>query len=146
MKAKLLILIFFNLILLNSCVSVKLLPEYSESLETEIIQTQKQNEKLYLELIELPEEDRTYANISKQYLEIESSINSILFQYQSRQKSEEFVKMAQLLKDNFKQYKTEHKDKKTLNTAEINLYISYINSFWQPILTAEKALKNIKTN
>jgi hypothetical protein len=146
MKAKLLILIFFNLILLNSCVSVKLLPEYSESLETEIIQTQKQNEKLYLELIELPEEDRTYANISKQYLEIESSINSILFQYQSRQKSEEFVKMAKLLKDNFKQYKTEHKDKKTLNTAEINLYISYINIFWQPILTAEKALKNIKTN
>ena len=42
------------------------------------------------------------------------------------------------------QYKKEHKDKKTLNDGEINLYIAYINGFWQPLLTAEKALKNIK--
>jgi len=144
MKTKILALTSCLFILLNSCVSVKLVPDYSEAIETQIIETQKQNEKLYLELLEQPENKRTYTSFSKEYLEVESNINSILFQYQTREKNEDFVKMAKLLKDNFNQYKKEHKDKKTLSDSEISLYIAYINGFWQPLLTAEKALKNIK--
>ena len=144
MKTKILVFTSCLLLTLSSCISVKLVPDYSEAIETQIIETQKQNERLYTELLELPEDKRTYTSISKQYLEIESNINSIAFQYQSREKSEDFVKMAKLLKDNFIQYKKEHKDKKTLNDGQINLYTTYINGFWQPLLTAEKALKNIK--
>jgi len=123
---------------------VQLVPEYSEAIEQQIIDTQKQNEKLYLALLEQPVEKRTYTSVNNEYLEIESNINSILFQYQTREKNEDFVKMAKLLKDNFNQYKKEHKDKKTLTDGEISVYIAYINGFWQPLLTAERALKNIK--
>ncbi|WP_348823024.1 hypothetical protein [Flavobacterium aestuarii] len=144
MKTKILAITSCLFLLLNSCVSVKLVPDYSEAIENQIIESQKQNEKLYVNLLELPQEKRTYASVTNEYLEIESNINSILFQYQSREKNEDFVKMAKLLKDNFMQYKKEHKDKKTLSDSEISLYIAYINGFWQPLLTAERALKNIK--
>jgi uncharacterized Fe-S radical SAM superfamily protein PflX len=144
MKTKILVFTTCLLISLSSCISVKLVPDYSEAIENQIIETQKQNEKLYIELLEMPEDKRTYFSISKEYLEVESNINSILFQYQTREKKDDFVKMGRNLKDNFMQYKKEHKDKKTLNDGEINLYIAYINGFWQPLLTAEKALKNIK--
>lgn len=144
MKTKILALTSCLLVLFNSCVSVKLVPDYSETIENQIIASQKQNEKLYISLLELPQDKRTYTSVSQEYLEIESNINSIFFQYQAREKNEDFVKMAKLLKDNFMQYKKEHQDKKTLSDSEINLYIAYINGFWQPLLTAERALKNIK--
>jgi len=144
MKTKILVFTSCLLISLSSCISLKLVPDYSEAIENQIIETQKQNEKLYIELLDQPENQRTYSSVSKQYLEIESNINSILFQYQTREKNEDFVKMAKILKDNFMQYKKEHKDKKTLSDGEISLYVAYINGFWQPLLTAEKALKNIK--
>jgi hypothetical protein len=144
MKTKILVLTSCLLLSLSSCLSVKLVPDYSEAIEKQIIETQKLNETLYIELLEQPEDKRTYSSIVKQYLEVESNINSILFQYQTREKNEDFVKMAKLLKDNFIQYKKEHKDKKILTDGEISLYIAYINGFWQPLLTAEKALKNIK--
>ncbi|REH01779.1 hypothetical protein [Flavobacterium aquicola] len=144
MKTKILVFTSCFLISLSSCISVRLVPDYSEAIETQIIETQKQNEKLYIELLEQPQEKRTYNSVSDKYLEVESNINSILFQYQTREKNEDFVKMAKLLKDNFLQYKKEHKDKKTLNDGEIAVYIAFINGFWQPLLTAEKALKNIK--
>jgi hypothetical protein len=144
MKTKILVLTSILLITLSSCFSIKLVPDYSEVIETQIIETQKLNEKLYIDLLEEPEDKRTYASVNKQYIEIESDINSILFQYQSREKNEHFVQMGKQLKDNFIQYKKEHRDKKTLNDGEIKLYIAFINGFWQPLLTAEKALKNIK--
>ena len=143
MKTKLLLLTTCIILSLSSCY-VKLVPDYSEAIENQIIETQKENQEMYLELLEKPEDKRTYTSVTKEYLNIESNINSILFQYQSRDKNEDFVKMAKLLKDNFIQYKKEHKDKETLNDGEIALYISYINGFWQPLLTAERALKNIK--
>lgn len=144
MKTKILVYTSCLLLALSSCVSVQLVPDYSEAIENQIIETQKQNERLYINLLELPESKRTYETVSEEYLEIESDINSILFQYQAQEKSEDFVKMTKQLKDNFLQYKKEHKDKKTLNEGQIILYTSYINGFWRPLLMAEKALKNIK--
>ena len=144
MKTKIILFTSCLLLSMSSCISVKAVPDYSEVIESQIIETQKLNETLYIELLEQPENKRTFADVSKQYIAVESNINSILFQYQARQKNEDFVKMTKLLKDNFLQYKKDHKDKKTLNDAEISLYIAYINSFWQPLLTAEKALKNVK--
>ena len=101
MKTKILIFASSMLFLLNSCISVKLVPDYSEAIENQIIETQKQNEKLYLELLEKSPDKRSYTSTSQEYLALESNINSILFQYQSREKNEDFVKMAKLLKDNF---------------------------------------------
>jgi hypothetical protein len=144
MKTKIIAFTSILLITLNSCVSIQLVPDYSEAIEKQIVDTQKLNEKMYLELLEQPEIKRTYISTTEEYLEIESNINSLLFQYQTREKNENFIKMINLLKENFIQYKMEHKTKITLNDGEIKLYIAYINGYWQPLLTAEKALKNIK--
>jgi hypothetical protein len=144
MKTKNLLISISLFFAFSSCISVKLVPDYSEAIEKQIIETQKLNEKLYIDLLEKEEKDRVYNNVTAQYLEVESNINSILFQYQTREKNEDFVKMAKLLKENFLQYKKEHKNKITLKDGEIYVYISYINGFWQPLLTSEKAIKNIK--
>lgn len=145
MRTKILVFTSFVLLSLYSCRSVKLVPEYNEAIENQLIENQKQNEKIYTDLLAKTESDRTFESCEKQYLEIESNINSILFQYQAAEKSENFIAMAQLLKDNFKQYKQEHKIKKTLTDGDIEGYVIYINGFWQPILKAQKAIKNIKT-
>ena len=145
MKTKILVLTSCLLITLSSCISVKLLPDYSEALEKQIIETQKLNEKLYTDLLAKPQDQRSYDSCEKSYLEIESNINSILFQNQSRDKNTDFVAMTKILKEKFNKYKNEHKSKTTpLSDGEINGYIEYINGFWQPLLTAETVLKNAK--
>lgn len=144
MKQKALLFSTLLLFTLYSCITVKLVPDYSEAIEKQLIDTQKLNEKLYTDLLSQPIEKRTYESCEKSYLEVESNINSILFQNQSRDKNADFVAMTKSLKDNFIQFKEEHKTKGTLKDGEIKIYISTINGFWQPLLTAETILKNTK--
>ena len=144
MKTKIVALLSFIVFSLNSCMTVQLVPDYSETIEKQIIETQKLNEKLYLEILAQPEAQRTYANFEKKYLDIESNINSLFFQINNRKKNADFVVMMSKLKDNFVQYKEEHKAKGTLNDGEIKIYIRYINDFYNPLLISEKALKTVK--
>ena len=65
MKTKILVFTTCLLISLSSCISVKLVPDYSEAIENQIIETQKQNEKLYMELLEQSEDKRTYTQCFK---------------------------------------------------------------------------------
>lgn len=140
------VLAFSSLLLLTlySCMTVQLVPSYSEAVEKQIIETQKLNEKLYLTLLAEPEAQRTYTSCEKEYLEVESNINSLFFQINNREKNADFVVMMNKLKDNFIQYKDEHKSKVTLKDGEIKIYIRYINDFYVPLLVSEKALKSIK--
>ncbi|MEC4004880.1 hypothetical protein OX283_009455 [Flavobacterium sp. SUN052] len=144
MKTKIITLLFLIALLLNSCISLQLVPSYSETIEKQIIETQKLNEKMYTEILALPESKRNYENFEKQYIEIESNINSLFFQINNREQNSDFVVMMSELKTNFIQYKEEHKSKGTLKDGEINIYIKYINDFYKPILISEKALKTVK--
>ncbi|HEU4791895.1 MAG TPA: hypothetical protein VFS71_19580 [Flavobacterium sp.] len=54
MKTKIIVFISCLIILLSSYVFVKLVPDYSEAIENQFIETQKQNEKLYVETLEQP--------------------------------------------------------------------------------------------
>ena len=144
MKAKTLALLSLLLFMANSCMTVQLVPDYSEAIEKQIIETQKLNEKLYVELLAQPIASRTYPSFEKQYLEIESNINSLFFQINNREKNADFVVMMSKLKDNFIQYKEEHKAKGTLTDGEVKIYQRYINDFYNPLLISEKALKNVK--
>ncbi len=132
------------LVTLSSCMTIQLAPSYSENIEKQIIETQKINEKLYLTLLSKPEGKRTYSDFEKEYIEIESNINSIYFQISNREKNTDFLIMINKLKDNFLQYKQEHREKVILKEGEIILYMRYINDFYVPLLFSEKALKTIK--
>ena len=144
MKLKALTFTALLLVTLSSCMRIQLVPSYSETIEKQIIETQKMNEKLYLTLLSKAEEERTYSNFEKEYIEIESNINSLYFQISNREKNSDFLIMINKLKDNFLQYKQEHHEKVTLKDGEIKLYMRYINDFYVPLLLSEKALKTIK--
>jgi hypothetical protein len=144
MSKKMLLLSSMLLFTLYSCITVKWVPDYSADIEKQLVETQKLNEKMYMDLLAVKIDKRTYETCEKNYLEVESSINSILFQNQARDKNEHMIAITKNLKENFIQFKEEHKSKGTLTDGEIKIYISTINGFWQPLLTAEKALKNIK--
>lgn len=144
MKAKTLAILALVTFTINSCMTVQLVPDYSETIEKQIIETQKLNEKLYVEMLAQAVAGRTYSSFEKQYIEIESNINSLFFQINNREKNADFVVMMSKLKDNFIQYKEEHKAKGTLTDGEVKIYLRYINDFYNPLLISEKALKNVK--
>lgn len=142
MKVKILGLVSVFLLILSSCTTVTLVPSYNADIEKEIILTQKLNEKMYLDLLSLPEEQRKFKDFEKKYLEIESNINSIDFQTKTREKNKDFVAMISVLKKKFTEYKEYHKSKEILNKGEIETYIDNINAFYLPILLAENVLKD----
>lgn len=131
------------LLTLVSC-KVSLVPDYSESLEKEIIATQKQNDKLYIDMLQTDESMRVFKFYEKEYSSIESEISSIEFQNNSREKSQDINIIIKNLKASFDNKMMYHKTKKTLSDGEIKVYQAEMNGFWLPLLTAEKALKSIK--
>lgn len=144
MKTRVALLLFLLVTTFQSCIRVQLVPEYSEAIERQIIETQKMNVKLYLTLLAKPVQQRTYESCESEYVNIESNINSLAFQLSIREKNKNFVVMIDKLKDNFSQYKKEHQEKITLNDGEIKIYMLYINDFYTPLLLSEKALLTIK--
>ena len=123
---------------------VVLVPEYNQDLDKQIINTEKLNDQLYLELLALPQDQRTYDSCKKKYLEIELQINSIMFQNKSRKQNTDMIAILQTLKKKFLEYEEEHKKGKVLSDGMLQAYEADIMAAWQPLLTAEQALKKIK--
>lgn len=136
------------LLLVASACRVTLVPDYSEAIEKQIIETQKMNEKLYNDIAEADLADRDYEHFEKAYSEIESNINSLVFQMHAREKNTHFVAMTDSLQNKFLEYKNYHKglkDKgKKITNGEVESYSDFIKGFYKPMLLAEKALKNTK--
>jgi hypothetical protein len=128
---------------IQSC-RVSLVPDYSETLEKQIISAQKLTDKLYLELLTAAPAERTYESCKKKYTDIELEINSILFQNQARPKNTDMLAIVNTLKKKFAEYKEYHKTKGTLSDGEIQIYEADMMAFWQPLLVAEKGLKKAK--
>ena len=91
------VLMTMLLIIVSAC-RVTFVPDYSESIEKQIIATQKMNEKLYSDMLATAAANRDYENFEKAYAEIESNINSLVFQMQAREKNTDFVAMTDILK------------------------------------------------
>lgn len=125
--------------LINSC-QVRVVPQYSAELEGQIINGAKMTDRLYLEMIDAPEDKKNYALYSERYLTIETEINSILFKNQSREKAKDIIASVKILRDNFVKYKQDHKTRNTLSNPELILYNEDLKAFWAPVLIAEKAL------
>lgn len=141
------VLMTMLLIIVSAC-RVTFVPDYSESIEKQIIATQKMNEKLYSDMLATAVANRDYENFEKAYAEIESNINSLVFQMQAREKNTDFVAMTDILKKKFIAYKNEHKGLKEkgkkLSNSEIETYSDFMKAFYTPMLVAEKALSRTK--
>jgi len=134
-------LIFFVVSLLLSC-KVTLVPEYNFQLEEQIANAAKATDKLYIDMLDVPLNNRTYESFKDRYNDIESEINSIKLKNEARPKNADFLVINKNLKDAFEEAKKFHKDNSTLSNGEAKAYQASLAGFWKPLYVAEIALKN----
>ena len=128
------------LFMFTSC-KVMLVPEYNAQLEDQITNAAKATDKLYLDMLDVQENDRTYNTFKERYNEIESEINSIQLKNEGRPKNADFLVIIKNLKDAFAEAKKYHKDHKTLSDGEAIAYQATLSGYWKPLYISEKALK-----
>src|SRR5688572_31670454 len=135
----------FPIILLLVCMllacRVTVVPEYSAQLEDQIAKTAKATDKLYIDMLDVPLNNRTYEGFKERYNEIESEINSIKLKNEARPKNADFLVINKNLKAAFDEAKKYHKDNSTLSNGEAMAYQSTLAGFWKPLYLAEIALK-----
>ena len=115
-------------LLFLSC-RVMLVPEYSAQLEDQISKTAKATDKLYIDILDVPVNNRTYENFKDRYNEIESEINSIKLKNEARPKNADFLVINKNLKDAFDEAKKYHKENSTLADGEAKAYQATLAGF-----------------
>ncbi len=130
-------------LLFASC-KLMLVPPHNAAIEQQIIATEKMHNSLYINLLQKPKQERLYDSCVTHYVRIESEINSILFQNMARPMNENMIEIIKKLKKKFAEYRDYHKENGILNDGEIKIYEADVMGFWQPLLVAERALKNQK--
>ncbi len=133
--------IFLLISILLSC-RVTLVPEYNAQLEAQIANAAQATDKLYIDMLDTPLNNRTYESFKDRYNVIESEINSIKLKNEARSKNADFLVINKNLKDAFEEAKKYHKDNSTLSNGEAKAYQASLAGFWKPLYVAEIALKN----
>jgi hypothetical protein len=131
-----LILIF----ILTSC-RVMLVPEYNAALEDQIANAAKATDKLYIDIMDTPFDERTYTSFNTRYNDIEAEINSIQLKNEARPKNGDFLVIIKNLKDAFAEAKKYHKEHKLLTEGEAIAYQATLAGYWKPLYISEKSLK-----
>jgi hypothetical protein len=116
-------------------------PEYSAELEDQIVSTAKATDRLYIDMLDVPVNDRDYKIVQDKYNDIEAEINSIEIKNQGRIKNGDFLVIIKNLKEAFLEAKQYHKEHKTLSNGEAISYRATLAGFWKPLYLAEKALR-----
>ena len=120
---------------------VTLVPEYSAELEDQITNTAKATDRLYIDILDAPANDRDYRALQGRYNDIEAEINSIELKNQGRIKNGDFIEIIKNLKGAFLEAKNYHKEHKTLSNGEAISYRATLAGFWKPLYLAERALR-----
>lgn len=130
----------FLAFIFTSC-KVMLVPQYSAELDSQITNTAKATDLLYIDMLDVPQSKRTYDNYKERYNEIEAEINSIQLKNEGRPKNGDFLVIIKNLKDAFAEAKKYHKEKSTLSDGEAISYRATLSGFWKPLYVAERALQ-----
>jgi hypothetical protein len=128
------------LVMLFSC-KVALVPEYNASLDDQIAKAAQENDRLYIDLLDVPASERLYKNFMDRYNSVESEINAIQLKNEARKNNADFMVIIKNLKDAFAEAKKYHKDHNGLSDGEIKAYQATLAGFWKPLYVAERALK-----
>ena len=132
---------FLSLVFMLTSCKVMLVPQYSAELENQIANTAKSTDKLYIDMMDTPVNERTYHAFSERYNDIEVEINSIQLKNEARPKNGDFLVIIKNLKDAFAEAKKYHKEYKILSDGEAIAYQATLSGYWKPLYIAEKALK-----
>ena len=132
---------FLPLIFMLASCKLMLVPEYSAALEDQIANAAKATDKLYVDMLDVPANERTYHAFNERYNDIEVEINSIQLKNEARPKNGDFLVIIKNLKDAFAEAKKYHKEHKILSDGEAIAYQATLSGYWKPLYIAEKALK-----
>jgi hypothetical protein len=145
MRIKILTLLI-SLLLLAAC-KVTFVPDYDAGIEQQITNAAKENDKLYLKLLNAALDKRDYKDYEQEYIEIEADINSIELRNEARRKSGDMLNIIRLVHKHFTEYKEEHKNAaKPLSDAQIIDYQNDMKALWKPLLLAEQGLPHETPN
>lgn len=133
--------VFLLLVFMITSCRVMLVPQYSAALEDQIASAAKATDKLYIDMLDMPANERTYNVFNERYNDIEAEINSIQLKNEARPKNGDFLVIIKNLKDAFAEAKKYHKEHTTLSDGEAIAYQATLSGFWKPLYIAEKALK-----
>jgi hypothetical protein len=144
MKRKLIPLI--ALLILSAGCRVSFVPDYDASVEQQIIDGAKANDKIYLELL-ADSADRSYAKCAQEYTDVQADINSIDLKIQASKHSKDMHYLDSTLLAHFIKYRDEHKQAaKPLTNAMIKDYQADMQAFWLILLKSEQGLPHATTN
>jgi hypothetical protein len=134
-----LVFALLSISMLASSCKVTFVPAANIEMKTDVNTGAQKTDALYLKMI--GSTDKTFASYSNDYAEVEASINSIVLRDSVRTKGGNIFKSAQILRDHFKTYSTDHLLRGKLTTGELSAYMNYLRAFWRPLQVQENSLK-----
>lgn len=135
-------LLFFSVlsVALLSCKPVWV-ATYDGALAQATTETAAAVDLFYLNLAEAPPQSvgRTYAAVSKDYIEIEVALGSLLKRNQLRSLNTHSIRIGEIMLEVWRDYKAEHKQDTLISDGIIQLNRIRMNDFFHAMLVAEKA-------
>ena len=90
---------------------------------------------------ELPDTARHYSEFSKDYVNIESDIRSLVIRNKMRPLNEESTKISETILDEFMKYRKKHKEDDIYKTTLISLHRNRLLRLFTAMSVAEQAKK-----
>ena len=135
-KSILLLLICFSLCL--GC-SVKYVSDYDQITADELIRVAKKVDMFYGNLGEIQESERQYSKYSKEYIDIESDIRSLVIRNKIRPLNEESIKISETILAEFMKYRKKHKEDTLYKDTLIILHRNRLLRLFTAMSVAEQA-------
>lgn len=123
------------------CPTVQFVADYDEATFNEILRVAKAVDRFYGDLLETPEAQRTYAQYSERYVEIETDIRSLWVRNQARPLNEESTRISEIILNLWIKYKAEHQQDKGYGTDEAKLDRNRFSRLFAAAANAELAKK-----
>ncbi|MCH7827212.1 MAG: hypothetical protein IIC75_04440 [Bacteroidetes bacterium] len=140
-QLQILVFAILSVFAFNSC-KVTLIPNYDATIAKQIEKTTKQVDKFYLTMLETTTENnngRIFEKFSKQYVDIEVELNSLLNQNKVRPLNENSTRICEITLKLWQKYKEEHKKDNTLSNGLIKLNLKSFSDLFFAMQVAEKA-------
>ncbi|HBS86419.1 MAG: hypothetical protein A2W91_19590 [Bacteroidetes bacterium GWF2_38_335] len=140
-KAIIILVSVFLVTCTNSC-RVKFVPDFDSELYSKIETTSKAVDRFYLLMLETTsakDNERAYSNFSKQYVEIEVELNSLLLQNKIRPLNENSTRICEIILQTWNKYKEEHKEDNSISDGLIKINQTYMQDLFFALQVSEKA-------
>jgi hypothetical protein len=131
----------FLLILISGIIDcrVQLISDYDPSTVEAIIQSFKEIDQFYTDILNTSPEERYFNNYSNSYNAIESNLRVLVLRDSVQQLNTESTQMAQNILNLWLKYKNDHKENNSLKDALIILHRDRFFQMFSAMLVAENS-------